>query len=558
MHSPAPPRIDLSLQTEIDVLQRENAVLRAEVTQLRSSLRMRAATIFAEAASSPRALISAPGRLWSLGREILNARAWRRVILGLECGLPDDALRHTAPGASSASAVKKLGRHVLSVTGVPRPAVHVTDPALIEAVARIEELTSLVRDGADWPAPAAQIASPVSSRRVLMALHTGQPDQTNGYARRSHEILTALSALGWEVQGALRSPANAAGIPEALTNLYHRIGPVIPKNNGLEAYVTAYADRLFEDIQRTRPALVHAASNHVTGRAAALAARRAGLPFIYEVRGLWEVTRQSVEPLYANALGYRAQRRMEFETAQAADRLLVNGQAIADLFREAGIPSKRIVQVPNGVATDEAPNPAITSALKARWGLDARPVIGFAGSITSYEGLADVLAACASLKHVPFQLLIIGDGPDMPALQTEAKRLGLDGQICWTGRVTPEEARTAYAFIDIAPLVRKDSPVTRLVPPLKPLDVMAGKAALIVSDLPPLTEFAADGRGMIVPPGSPTALAAALQSLLQDEASRTAMTQAAFAWIHKTRTWPEIAARIAGVYNELLPRLSPP
>lgn len=557
MRSPEAPRTDLSSQAEIDALQRENAVLRAEVTQLRSSLRMRAATIFAEAASSPRALISAPGRLWSLGREILNARAWRRVILGLECGLPDDALRHTAPGPGSASTIKKLGRHILSGTDLPRPALHVTDPALIEAVSRIDELTRLVRDGPDWPPPAAQAAGPVSSRRVLMALHTGQPDQTNGYARRSHEILTALSALGWEAQGALRSPANDTGIPEALANLYHRIGPVIPETNGLDAYIAAYADRLFEDIQRTRPALVHAASNHVTGRAAALAARRAGLPFIYEVRGLWEVTRQSVEPLYAGALGYRAQRRMEIETAKAADRLFVNGEAIADLFRDAGIPSERIVQVPNGVAPDQAPDPAAASALKARWGLDDRPVIGFAGSITSYEGLADLFAACASLKHVPFQLLIIGDGPDMPALQNEAKRLGLDGQICWTGRVTPEDARTAYAFIDIAPLVRKDSPVTRLVPPLKPLDVMAGKAALIVSDLPPLTEFAADGRGVIVPPGSPTALAAALQSLLQDEASRTAMTQAAFAWIHKARTWPEIASRIAGVYSDLLSRLPP-
>src|SRR5690606_34905197 len=77
---------------------------------------------------------------------------------------------------------------------------------------------------------------------------------------------------------------------------YQRVSE--PSRHGLAEYkyVLAAADRLEAEFRRLDPAFVLAASNYVTGLPSLIAARRLGIPFIYEVRGLWEITRMSRDP----------------------------------------------------------------------------------------------------------------------------------------------------------------------------------------------------------------------------------------------------------------------
>ena len=64
-----------------------------------------------------------------------------------------------------------------------------------------------------------------------------------------------------------------------------------------------------------RPAVLHGASNHWNGLATVATANRLGIPSIYEVRGLWEVTRGSRDFEWAKGGMYRFMARMEADAA---------------------------------------------------------------------------------------------------------------------------------------------------------------------------------------------------------------------------------------------------
>ena len=534
----------------------DNAALKAEIELLQNSFRVRAANLLAQAVSSPRGALLAPRDLLQLVRDFLGARSWRRLVTFLECGLPDDPLRHCS--TSNFKNRKELLR-LVNLAGANKPPTQMKslDPRLSSAQARFTELFEIAQNGPPQPQNSVDAnlrAETINQEKsVLMVLHTGQPDHSNGYARRSHELLRELNAGDYRVSCGLRAhaPETTGAIIDGVS--YERLPYFTPKNDGYIAYTNAYAQAIGTLIKSLRPSIVHAASNHVSGYAAGLAARNANLPFFYEVRGLWEVTRASVEPIFEGSTGYAAQQTMEHYVATMADRLLVNGKGLMEYFEAAGVDKDKIINVPNGCLPEEFDvKPEKTAMLGKKFRLDDRPVIGFVGSITPYEGLHTLVEACALLRDLPFQLLIIGDGPFLPQLRRQIMASPIADRSRLIGRVSPDTAKAAYSLIDIAPITRSDTPVGRLTPPLKPLDAMSGRSALIVTDLPALRGFAIEDRGLIVPPNDNHALSEALRILLKDTALRARVTRRARQHVERQSRWRFSAAEVSQAYDTVL------
>ncbi len=545
---------DPDLAHEIAALRRENIALIGEVTRLQTSLRFQGASILADATRSPAAALAVPGRLFGLAREVFRLRAWHALTFALECGLPNDPLHSMVPPDLSRYALMRRMARRASRNAAPIVSAGTSSVAgpLELAGCRHRELEDIIEKG---PAVCPEVGSPGLPRShgpVLMVLDSGAPDLMNGYTMRSQELLRAIRGRSIDAIGLIRSLDPQDADQEIDDVPYYRL-PLINQDTSITSYLQKYSSAIEQVIRSCRPRLVHAASNHVTGYSALLAARKVGLPFIYEVRGLWEMTRASIYPRYAASAGYAAQRRMEIETARNADWLLVNGDGLKALFVEAGVRPERISIVPNGCVPEDFDAAAtLAPELKTRWGLDSRPIIGFVGSLTSYEGLGDLVAACARLKHrIDFQLLIVGDGPYRPELEADVARAGVRAITRFVGRVSPEEARAAYAIIDIAPLVRPATPVARLTPPLKPLEAMAGGSALVVSNLPALRAFADDDRGIVVPPSDPSTLEDALGSLLADEQKRVALAAKARRHVETKLRWSNTAQTITTIYEKL-------
>lgn len=310
-------------------------------------------------------------------------------------------------------------------------------------------------------------------------------------------------------------------------------------------------------VRRLRPDLLHAHSNHVNAQVALALRARFGIPVVYEARGFLEETWRSRFPelsaqpsaKYINERtrtdereAYRLARQRETECLQAADAVVTLSNAMRAAIIERGVPAERVHVVANGVDhrfLEHVPQPRTAGPL----------TVGVVGTLNRYEGVDVLLRALALLPET--RALIVGDGPARAALEGLTADLGLGDRVTFTGRIPHAEVPAAYASIDVYAAPRLDLPVTRLVPPLKPVEAMALGRPVVASDLAPLRELVGSGqqRGVLVPPGDPAALAGAIAALEADPARRTRTGAAARAWVTTTRTWHIAAETCAAIYR---------
>ncbi|MEK8031852.1 glycosyltransferase family 4 protein [Ideonella sp. DXS29W] len=432
------------------------------------------------------------------------------------------------------------------------------DRALMAAIAgRIELLARLDRPG---PARPGWTQEP---RRVLAMLAFSMPFTSNGYATRSNGLLSAVRAAGWDVQPFTRPgyPADAdrqwAGIE---LPVFHDVGVLryrsLPQPSrrelGLIPYLQAAADQIGRTISELRPGLVHAASNYTTALPACVAAREQGLPFVYEVRGFWDVTRASSDPKFARSTEYRYLQLFERALLQKADSVITLTEAMKDELVRRGAPADRIVVAPNAVDVDRLVPVPRDMGLANQLGLpEGMPVIGYVGSFVDYEGLDDLVEACAILHHAGrrFRLLMVGDGLAWPDILRRITEVGLHGCSILPGRVPHDYVPAYYSLMDLCPFPRKPWPVCELVSPLKPFEAMAmGKAVLVSSVAALAGSVIEEVNGRVFDKGDPSALAKVLARGLDDLQAARELGLRARQWVTAERTWHTSARAVERAY----------
>jgi glycosyltransferase involved in cell wall biosynthesis len=108
-----------------------------------------------------------------------------------------------------------------------------------------------------------------------------------------------------------------------------------------------------------------------------------------------------------------------------------------------------------------------------------------------------------------------------------------------------------YDLIDIFVVSRPDSNVTRIVPPIKPLEAMIRGIPTIVSELPALCEIIDDGvTGMTFPAENVESLAEVIVRLSKDTNLRETIGGAGREYILNHRTW----ANVVELYDEVYRR----
>ncbi|MEU5876605.1 glycosyltransferase [Spirillospora sp. NPDC047279] len=445
-------------------------------------------------------------------------------------------------------------------TGRPAPA---PVPATRQAARLHRDLTGR-RDALTWtPPPAApERSGDAVPGRVLHIVTNALPTTNAGYTVRTHKIATAqreagldphvVTRLGFPVaQGALdpRTRATVDGVP------YHRLVPWrLPPPASL-AFLEANVKAASHLVERLRPAVLHAASNHVNAQIALALRAEHGIPVVYEVRGFLEESWLSRDPRRTTDLEfYRLSRDLETACMRAADLVVTLGGTMRDEIAGRGVPADRIVVIPNAVDEEFLKPLPDGGPLRAELGIGpGEKVVGTTTSFYGYEGLDTLLEAGAELRRNghPVRLLLVGDGPERPALQQRAADIGLSEAALFPGRVPPEDVRRYHAVLDAFVVPRRDERVCRLVTPLKPLEAMAGGVPVVASDLPALREIIEPGAtGQITAPNNPGQLAEILKMLLYS--SSLQQTQhAAQEWVRRERTWRAGTDRLRDAYRSL-------
>ncbi|MHB9857864.1 glycosyltransferase family 4 protein [Streptomyces sp. YIM S03343] len=399
--------------------------------------------------------------------------------------------------------------------------------------------------------------------RVLHVVTNSLPFKHAGYTMRTQKLAEAqrsagldphvVTRLGFPVaQGALdaRPLQIVGGVPQ------HRLLPAwLPY--GQSAVLARNAELAGRLVERLRPAVLHAATDHSNGRVALALRETFGLPVVYEVRGFLEDTWLTQAP--GRAPGddvYRARRALETHCMREADLVLTLGQAMKAEIVARGVPEERVLIVPNAV--DEAFLAPLPDGAPVRARLDIAPeelVVGTVSSLTPHEGIGTLLHAGAVLKRrgIPLRLLIVGDGPEGAALRALAARLGLDdGTALFTGRVPHDQVRNFHAVLNVFAVPRTDERVCRLVTPLKPVEAMASGLPVAASDLTALRELIKpEVNGHLILPESPQAWAEGLETLLYSRKRRTELGAAARATVVRDRTWNRVATTTREAYRTL-------
>lgn len=395
--------------------------------------------------------------------------------------------------------------------------------------------------------------------RVLHVLDHSLPLHS-GYTFRTRAILTAQAATGLEVRGitGLRHVADGPDCEEAEGLTFHRTRGSASGPPGLREWreINLLADAIVALAQDWRPDVLHAHSPALCGKAALIVAQKLGLPVVYEIRAFWEDAAVSNGTGTEGSIKYRLTRALENHVIAGAEQVVTICQGLKDDLVSRGVPASKITISPNGVDLalfgEAAPR---EPELAHRLGLGAGPVIGFIGSYYDYEGLDDLIAAMPLLRErePAAQLLLVGGGPMEAALRQQAQASPAADAFHFVGRVPHSEVERYYALIDVLAFPRKQSRLTDLVTPLKPLEAMAQGRLVAASCVGGHRELIADGKtGILFAPDDPAACAKALADLLDRRETWVDLREAGRAHVAAQHDWKRNVLRYQDVYRAAL------
>jgi PEP-CTERM/exosortase A-associated glycosyltransferase len=392
--------------------------------------------------------------------------------------------------------------------------------------------------------------------RILHVVHTSLP-YIAGYCIRSAEIFGCQRDQGLELQiiTSAQHP-NAEGMEEEIGGIPHfrtpAIRPGLPPGLREFALIRALEARVRGRIASWRPDVVHAHSPMLVGIPALRAARRAGLPLVYEVRDLWENASVDRGKFAYGSWQYRLAQRLESGVLRHSDAVVTICEALKQaLLPRVGRP-ERLRVVPNGVDAGSFTPGLSGERVRECWRLVGKKIVGYIGTFQPYEGLELLIRAMPQVRKrvSDAHLLIVGAGGVEEVLRREAA--GMEAFITFTGRVPHQDVQPLYAACDVLAYPRVATRTTELTTPLKPLEAMAMARPVVVSDLPAMRELVDEERtGVTFPASDAAALAETLVGLLRDPVRCRRLGGEARAWIEQRRQWPQLVARYGELYGEV-------
>jgi len=403
--------------------------------------------------------------------------------------------------------------------------------------------------------------------RILHILDHSLPLHS-GYCFRTRAIMKAQIGLGHDVAGITgvrhqRGGASADNPSEVIDGLsFYRTAGEVAGPALLREWreISLLSDRICEVVEEWRPDILHAHSPALNGMAALQAARRMGLPLVYEIRAFWEDAAVGNGTGRADSPKYWLTRQLENRVVQGADAVAVICEGLRGDLIKRGFPAGKIFVSPNGVdlslfGEPVAPEPALAQEI----GLNNGPVLGFIGSFYDYEGIDDLIAAmpgiCAAQPGA--QLLLVGGGPMAESLKAAAKNSPVADSIHMIGRVPHDQVERYYALVDILVYPRKSMRLTELVTPLKPLEAMAQGKLVAASDVGGHRELISDGEtGTLFAADDPNALASAIDKMLANRDNWPKIVDVARDFVKNDRNWSSNISRYEPVYQGLIDQMS--
>ncbi|MDO8690089.1 MAG: glycosyltransferase [Dehalococcoidia bacterium] len=174
------------------------------------------------------------------------------------------------------------------------------------------------------------------------------------------------------------------------------------------------------------------------------------------------------------------------------------------------------------------------------------PFIIFVGKFRYYKGLHHLVRAMKQVEKG--SLLLVGEGPEEPALRSLVDSLGLENRVAFMGHV---EERLLPGFYQAGQVFVLPSCLRAEAFGVVQLEAMACGLPVVSTELGTGTSFVNrhGETGFVVPPSNPAALANAINTLLTDQPRREAMSIAARARVCSQFTKERMVKSILELYK---------
>ncbi|MFL2567656.1 MAG: glycosyltransferase family 4 protein [Flavobacteriales bacterium] len=261
-------------------------------------------------------------------------------------------------------------------------------------------------------------------------------------------------------------------------------------------------------------------------------------PVVYEIRSLWEERYKKND--FINYLIFSFVTVLETFSMLFANHLVtINNNLKNQLQKRFLLKSKDITVVENAIDLDRV---KITKLNKNNF------VFGYIGTLSPIEGLDLLIKAFNNLK-IKNKLLIFGDGIELEKLKKLANG---NSNIEFKGKVSTDEISKAYDQVDIIINPRIKSYLTDNVTPLKPLEAMAYKKLVLVSDVGGMKELVKNEfNGIVFKSDS----FEEIKNVIQDVINRNDLDKIienGYMYIKEERNWKENTKKYNTIYENLM------
>jgi glycosyltransferase involved in cell wall biosynthesis len=394
-----------------------------------------------------------------------------------------------------------------------------------------------------------------------------------GLERHVYDLVRYLADAGTDVTLITRPPAS--GHTAAATAIHPRITlmtvpyrtfplagrrgtTVIDRSTAYPLFGSRAGRVAWQLVQDGRVDLVHGLGASVLGYARRRAT--AGAPLVFNPQGLEEFGATDPRRARLKRAGYLPLRRAVIACARAADRIIATDRALEPAVREhLGVPADRVRVIPNALDLRWIDGLAPSNdAVRARSTAGLAPqdiVLLSVGRLEQNKGLHVLAEALGALRQLGGPLgdegwrwVIIGDGPFRARIERAVAGAGLRDRALFVGRIDDSTLHAWYeaATLFVHPTLYEGSSLVTL-------EAMAHRRAVVATTAGGLPDKVKPGvSGWLVPPGDPSALAAAISGAVSDRDRLIQMGEAGRRIVEREFSWDAAGAATLRLYEELL------
>jgi len=243
---------------------------------------------------------------------------------------------------------------------------------------------------------------------------------------------------------------------------------------------------------------------------------------------------------------YLRSKRMLRDTGADYLPFLTFSRYQADRLIESGVAPDRIHVLHPCTELPDLPPEAASPSTES--------TILFMGRIYPTKGLLPLLQALRNVA-APFRLIVVGDGPDLKAAKTLARKLGLSAQVEFAGWVPPEKHLCYYRQCSLV-----------AVPALWPepfgvvgIEAMAYGKPVVAFRTGGIPEWLEDGKtGFLIPPGDLMGLAGKIDFLLRNPALARQMGRKGRQRVEQQFTSRQYVPKLLEIYRQVIESWNPP